>query len=334
MTRTVFLCVALLGCSAHHGATSDVDAAVQPSGDAGGDARVDGSTTGGAITTVFVIPFENKANGQIYGNTTDAPYINGLLATAAHATGFGDELPSLPSEPHYVFMEGGTNTFSDRTFTSDSDPSMTNSTASTEHLVTSLAAAGIAWRSYQEDITTGTCPIATDGVYAPKHDPFVFFRDVVGTPPSATAPICAAHHKAYADFAADLAGGLSGYIFITPNLCHDMHGDIRCPSGLTTAKNIAAGDAWLAAELPRIIAYTQAHAEAVIFLTWDEGNATNVVPFIAIGQHVAHGVTSTTTYTHGSIIASVQALFGVPKLPAVATAHVFADMFEPGLLQQ
>src|SRR6185503_1849700 len=59
--------------------------------------------------TVFLIPFENKSSAAIYGNTADAPYINGLLATAARATNFGDALPSLPSEPHYVWMEAGTN---------------------------------------------------------------------------------------------------------------------------------------------------------------------------------------------------------------------------------
>jgi len=41
--------------------------------------------------------FENHDAGQIYGNTRDAPYINGTLPPAyAHATNFTDELPSLP----------------------------------------------------------------------------------------------------------------------------------------------------------------------------------------------------------------------------------------------
>jgi hypothetical protein len=290
-----------------------------------------------AIRTVFVIPFENKANSQIYGNTTDAPYINSLITPptpiAAHATMFGDALPTLPSEPHYVWMEAGTNTFTDRTFTNDNDPSASNSTASADHLVTTLSAASISWMSYQEGITSNTCPIKTSGHYVAKHDPFVFFKDVAGSPPDAATPACADHHKAYSDFAGDLANGVTGYVFITPDLCHDMHGAVSCPSFLLDGPNIKAGDDWLAAELPRIIAYTQAHDDAVIFLTWDEGDSTNVIPFLAIGKYVKAGYTSTVPYTHGSLIATVQTLFHVPLLTSVTSVSDFRDMFEDGLFE-
>jgi hypothetical protein len=281
------------------------------------------------INTVFVIPMENKANSVIYGNTADAPYLNGLLATAAHATKFGDVLPTLPSEPHYVWMEAGTNAFADRTFTNDNDPSATNTTASTAHLVTQLVTAGVPWMAYQEGITSGTCPIASSGHYAAKHDPFVFFKDVVGSPPSTTTPACATHHKSYADFAADLAAGITGYVFITPNECNDMHGALDCPSGISSSANIKAGDTWLQAELPRIIAYAETH-EAVIFITWDEGDSSNVVPLFVLGKHVKVGTTSTTTYSHSSLVKSIEELLDVPVLPSVTSANDFADMFDAG----
>src|SRR3954467_6284734 len=89
------------------------------------------STASGAsaIQHVFVIAMENHDASQIYGNTTNAPYINGTLIPGfSRATNFNDPLAlSIPSEPHYVWMEAGTNSFSDRTFTGDSDPSSTNS---------------------------------------------------------------------------------------------------------------------------------------------------------------------------------------------------------------
>ena len=100
------------------------------------------STASGAsvIQHVFVVAMENHDASQIYGNTTNAPYINNTLIPGfAHATNFNDPLAlSIPSEPHYVYMEAGTNSFSDHTFTSDSDPSSTNSTGSTAHLVTQI----------------------------------------------------------------------------------------------------------------------------------------------------------------------------------------------------
>ncbi|CAN5605124.1 alkaline phosphatase family protein [soil metagenome] len=279
--------------------------------------------------TIFVIPMENEPSSSIYGNMTNAPYINGLLASAARATMFTDELPALLSAPHYIWMEAGTNAFTDRTFSTDAVPSNANSTASPAHLVTQLEAAHVPWMSYQQGITSNTCPVATSGEYAPKHDPFVFFTDVAGSPPSASNPHCSAHHKSYADFAHDLQTGLSGYVFITPDLCHDMHGDPQCPQGTVVAANIKAGDTWLSQELPAIIAYTQTH-DALIFLTWDEGDSSNLVPFVAIGKHVTAGGTSSAMYTHSSMLKSTEEYLGVPVLPSVASATDFAGMFEAG----
>jgi hypothetical protein len=309
---------------------SDIDANTHGAGD--GNQHGDGGTLDGPAAgarTIFVIPMENEPSSAIYGNTTDAPYINGLLATASRATMFTDELPTLPSEPHYIWMEAGTNAFTDKTFSTDAIASGGNSTASTAHLVTQLETAHVPWMSYQQGITSSTCPINTSGVYAPKHDPFVFFQDVSGSPPSASNPHCAAHHKSYADFAHDLQVGLSGYVFITPDLCHDMHGDVQCPQGTAVAANIKAGDTWLSQELPAMIAYTQTH-DALIFLTWDEGDSSNLIPFVVIGKHATAGGTSSVRYTHSSMIKSTEEYLGASVLPAVASATDFSAMFATG----
>lgn len=333
---TLLLTTLWIGCGGGGGGGGDDGTQLDAPG--GGDGSVDSPSNNKAITTIFVIAFENKDQTQVVGNTNDAPYINSLLvSTAAHASKFGDVLPSLPSEPHYVWMEGGTNAFPDHTFEGDGDPSATNSTSTTTHLVTQLMAASIPWMSYQEGITSGTCPIATSGHYAPKHDPMLFFQDIVGNPPSAASPVCAAHHKSYADFPADLAaGGLKGYIFITPDICHDMHGALDCPSGVFDSANIRAGDDWLKAELPRLIEYTKAHDDSVIFLVWDEGTAlfsTNIIPFIAIGKHVVGGKDSTVAVNHSSYVKSIELLLGVPVLPNVASANDFRDMFVAGVFR-
>jgi hypothetical protein len=150
---------------------------------------------------------ENQGTSAVY-NASNAPYLNNtLMMMGGHASMYQDCLgSSVPSEPHYVWMEAGTNVFTDHTFTTDDDPSASNSTSSTAHLSTQLNGAGKTWRAYQEDMdsTTGACPIVsgnqlslTPNFYAAKHDPFVFFQDVVGSPPSQTNASCAAHHKAY-----------------------------------------------------------------------------------------------------------------------------------------
>ena len=309
----------------------------QDPGAAGSESEGSVAADSEAVTTsvikhVIVIAMENHDSTQIYGNTSNAPYINNtLIPSYAHATNFNDALAlSIPSEPHYVYIEAGTNAFSDHTFTGDGDPSSTNSTTSTSHLATQIKSAtnGVTWRTYQEGMnsTTGTCPIHSSGFYAAKHDPFVFFKDVAGSPPSKTNASCAAHHRAYSSLAGDIAAGdVATYTFITPDLCHDMHGASGCPN----SNLVQQGDQWLQAELPRLISYANANA-GVIFIEWDEGSSTLKMPFLAIGPGVKVGYTGTVSYTHSSIVKSVEAILQLPTLSKVSSASTLSDLFKTG----
>jgi phospholipase C len=295
---------------------------VAPGGEAG--------LTASAIKHVFVIALENHGASDIYGNTTSAPYINQtLMPLFGRATNFIDRLPSLNSEPHYVWMEAGTNAFSDHTFTTDNNPSASNSTASTNHLVTQISAAGSTWLSYQEGLntTTGGCPIAASGNYAPKHDPFIFFRDVSGATPSKTSAVCVAHHKPLTALAADLANDtVAAYNFITPNLCHDMHSN----SCAGSSDPIKQGDTWLSTNVPAIITYVNAH-QGVLFIVWDEPvGSTGTIPLIAVGPQVRPNRASSVQYTHGSLVKSVEQILGLPTLATVASDNTFSDFFDAG----
>ena len=42
------------------------------------------------------------------------------------------------------------------------------------------------------------------------------------------------------------------------------------------------------------------------------------------------GYTSTVAYTHSSLVKTVEEIFGLPVLPAVASANDFADLFQSG----
>jgi hypothetical protein len=283
------------------------------------------------IQYVFVIAMENEAAAAIYGSAS-APYINKeLIPKYARANAFADPLADgIPSEPHYVWMEAGTNKFSDTTFTGDADPSASNSTKNSAHLVTQMGAASpsVSWLSYQEglDSSTGACPIHSSGLYGAKHDPFIFFQDVAGSPPSASNAFCADHHRPYvaASFAQDLAQKkVAQYNFISPNVCNDMHGDSACPG----SDDIATGDAWLRATLPPIIDFVNANA-GVIFLVWDEpvGGST-LIPFLAIGPSVKPNYVGKIAYTHSSLTKTVEEIFALPILPTVAGANDLSDLF-------
>jgi hypothetical protein len=287
--------------------------------------------SGRSIEHVFVVAMENADATSVYTGA-DWQYVGGvLLPQAARALAFQDELASaLPSEPHYVWMEAGTNVFADHTFTTDDPPSAVNSTGDPNHLVTQLAQAetGADWMSYQEGIDTGTgaCPVTGDGLYRPNHDPFVFFRDVAGSPPSQTAAACVAHHRPLSALAGDLAAdSVNAYVFITPNLCHNGHGQ----SGCLNANDQQSADQWLSQALPSLIEFAGAH-QGAIFLVWDEGVGGRLLPFIAVGPHVKAGYAGTIGYTHSSLLKSLEEIFGLPILPAVSPATDFADLFEPG----
>jgi hypothetical protein len=190
----------------------------------------------------------------------------------------------------------------------------------------------VTWLSFQEGLgaATGACPVSSSGLYAAKHDPFVFFQDVAGSQPSPSNAFCAAHHRAYASaaFAQALtqSGGVAQYNFITPNLCNDMHGDASCPG----SDDILAGDQWLRANLPPLIDYVTAHA-GVIFIVWDEPEGgSSLIPFLAIGPHVKAGYAGPVAYTHGSLTRSIEQIFALPLLSTVAGTNDFRDLFDAG----
>jgi hypothetical protein len=234
-------------------------------------------------------------------------------------------------------MEGGTNEYPDHKFLTDSDPSDENRTRSRAHLIAQIESSRrVTWMTYREGMTaaTGACPTISAGEYAAKHNPFVFFTDIAGDPPSPQNRYCAEHTRPFDALEHDISTGhVADYVFITPNLCHDMHGHFTCPD----SDFVGASDRWLAAVLPRLIAWSEAHF-GVILLTWDQESPSllplgpdatdRTIPFFVIGYGVRRGA-SVSRYDHGSIVKSVERIFGLPILPSVRHIDDLSDMFLP-----
>ena len=195
------------------------------------------------------------------------------------------------------------------------------------HLVTLLDQIGVPWKSYQEDISGTDCPLTATGLYAPKHNPMVYFDDVTETN-NPNSPICIAHIRPASELVTDLQNNTAAqYNFIVPNLCNDMHGNKDCLS----SNRIRNGDDWLANNVPNILNAPAYANTGVLFITWDEGSRGSDGPIglLALSPKAkGGGYSNTIHYTHSSLLRTIQEIFGLkPLLGDAAQATNLSDLF-------
>jgi hypothetical protein len=194
------------------------------------------------------------------------------------------------------------------------------------HLVTLLKNASISWKSYQESISGKDCPLTNEGLYAPKHNPMVFFDDVTNTNDPNSA-YCIAHERPYSELATDLQNNTAArYNFITPNLCDDMH-DSCAP----LYDPIKQGDTWLSQNLPTILNSQAYQKGGIVFITWDEAAVGDGPIGMIVLSHDAKGggYSNTISYTHSSTLRTVEEIFGVtPLLGDAAKATDLSNLFK------
>jgi phospholipase C len=243
---------------------------------------------------VVVIVEENKPSSMIVGNP-DAQYINSLAAEYTLATGY--QAVTHPSLPNYLALTSG----STAGITDDCNPPGGSCTAAVASIADRIQGSGRSWKMYAEGMPAPCIP-ENSGRYAVKHNPFLYYPAVTADHSS-----CTRHDVPFTQFAGDLSGKstLPDYSFISPDLCNDMH---DC--------SVATGDAWLAAEVPRILAspaFTQQNS--LLAITWDEGTGVdNTVSAILAGPAAKKGHTSSTAYTHYSLLRTIELAWGLPAL--------------------
>ena len=120
------------------------------------------------------------------------------------------------------------------------------------------------------------------------------------------------------------AGTLSNFVWITPDLCHDMH---DC--------GIASGDAWLQSVVPAIVG-SPAFGNGLLVIWWDEGT-TNVgggglVPFIVVSNRTLAGGQSAAPANHFSALRTIEDLWSFAPLGQSAGARPLFEFFN--LLQR
>lgn len=300
------------------GGSTAHDAAPPPDAGHGGDAET--GTPPAPIHTVFYVLMAHTPWSNISGSPS-APYINHtLLPMGAHAESYyaaPDQISN--SLPNVVWLEAG----ADFGLTKNVLPSVFHSATKT-HLVDQLEAAGVTWKAYVEGVTAGQCPIVDNYPYRTFHVPFLYFDDVVGSPPSPVTKRCTEHVVPYSQLAADLASqSAPRYAFVVPDMCDDMHDDCN------TGDPIKQGDDWLKANVPAILSSKAYAAAGAVFIAWDYSNTGyDPIGFIALSAKARGGFASKAKHTTSSTLRSLQTIFGVsPSIGDAANASDIGEMF-------
>lgn len=183
-----------------------------------------------------------------------------------------------------------------------------------------LTRAGVSWRAYMNGMRRPCYGRTTTSDeydrYAKRHNPFMFFTEVVGD-----ATYCEEHVVPGEQLARDIAAGtLPRFIWITPDLCQGMH---DCP--------VAAGQRWMARALPPLI--KALGPRGVVFVTADESDddvqAGGHIPLVALGGRVRPGSVVGDRSDHRTLLATVQDLLGVPRFPTTRGRTTLAALIAP-----
>jgi uncharacterized membrane protein len=244
--------------------------------------------------SVVIVIEENHSFSSIIGSSS-APYINSLAQQGALFTqSFGVE---HPSQPNYLDLFSGSN----QGITDDSCPH----TFSTVNLASELAAAGLTFTGFSEDLPSVGSTVCTSGAYARKHAPWVNFTNV---PSSANQP--------FTSFPTDFTT-LPTISIIDPNLNNDMHDG-----------TIAQGDTWLQQHMNSYVQFAQTH-NSLLIVTWDEDDSTsgNHIATIFVGPMVKQGQ-FTETINHFNVLRTLEDLYGLTHAGSAATATTISDVWK------
>lgn len=241
---------------------------------------------------IVILVMENKPYQNIIGNS-NAPFINRLVSEYSSAGNYF--AITRPSLPNYLALLGG------ETFGISSD--CNDCFIQAENLVDRLEAGAKSWKAYMDSMPA-SCFTGNSGNYAMKHNPFIYFDNIRKNPARCKNIV------PYIELSKDLANlqTTPDFIWITPDMCHDMH---DC--------SIKTGDDWLAKEIPNILnSLSFKQQNSLLVITWDEAEllGNNQIPTILIGPSVKQNFVSLTKYDHYSLLHTIEAAWGLTPLTA------------------
>ena len=266
--------------------------------------RSGGESAVPAFRHALVVVFENKERGEVAGNPT-APTFAALARRYATLSAY--QAVAHPSLPNYLALVSGS--------TQGIESDCTSCLVRAPNLAGMLQRAGLSWKTYAEGLPRPGFTGASAGLYAKKHNPFLYFSDI-------------AHDRSrrarvvpLGQLRRDLAAGqLPDFALVTPNLCHDMH---DCP--------VASGDQWLRHTIVPLLREPQL-AESVVFVVFDEG-ATDEgggghVAALALGPLVRPGSHYKQPTNHYGLLRTLEDAWGLRRLGHSAQAKPITGIWQ------
>jgi phosphatidylinositol-3-phosphatase len=244
---------------------------------------------------VVWVVMENKPYSAIIGSS-NAPYINQLRSQCGSASQFFAE--THPSLPNYIAMTSG----SPQGITDDSGPSA--HPLNVPSIFSQVGSTG--WRSLEESMPSN-CLLSNSGQYAVRHNPAAYYTNIRTACASRDVPLGATPDVS------------ARFTFVTPNLCNDMH---DC--------SVKTGDTWLSTFLPKVFSSSAYQGgRTAVFLTWDEDDhsQSNRIATLVIAPSVRPGTTSSTHFTHYSMLRTTEQLLGLGFLGNAASAASMRGAF-------
>lgn len=245
-----------------------------------------------AFEHVILIVFENKGADDVLG-VAEAPTFNRLARR--YATLDRSYAVKHPSLPNYLALVSG--------HTWGLVDNCVECSFPGPSLADTLPKARKTWKTYAEGLPAPGFQGASAGLYAKKHNPFLYFDGVRSSPARLRRIV------PLTELRRDLARGtLPSFALVVPDLCHGMH---DCP--------VAAGDAWLNATLKPLLASPRLKRSLVI-VTFDEATDADRtlgggrIATLLLGPLVKPGVRSSRTYTHYSVLRTIEDAWRLPRL--------------------
>ena len=240
------------------------------------------------IDHIVVIVMENKAQDDIIGDSS-APF----LTSFANQNSFAQNYYAIthPSLPNYLAIIGAD------TFGVRSD--CTNCYQNSQNLVDLLEKKQKTWKAYMESMPS-PCFIGSSYPYAQKHNPFIYFDDI------RTNSTRCQNIVPLTELNSDLnSPNPASFIWITPDLCHDMH---DC--------SIKEGDDWLSQEVPAILdSPIFKNQNSILVVTFDEGESNdNRITTILAGPHIKKNFVSKNKYSHYSLLHTIEKVWSLDTI--------------------